>query len=213
MSPSPPESTLSLDGGEPLFLPLTEEWWSRLPRVYRLSEGRLGFPLKRWMSLLGDEADGIAVAARAIVTDPATSRPRWLPWIAQLIGIVLDPSNSVATQRAAFARAERLTHGSAAAIIDVLGRRWPGVTWTVTPHWGGDPWVVMIESPTGSPALTGSPITTFAELQATFATFAEAQAAVPTFADLSSIDRIHVDIVTEADVERPAGVRIYHRFT
>lgn len=86
----------------------TERWYAALPEHYRDSDEALGWPLLRWLSLLGDQAgevftlltriayvppdEGGAVGDTSDLVDPATADEAWLPWLGQLVGVTLTPS-------------------------------------------------------------------------------------------------------------------------
>lgn len=101
----------------PTVAALTQRLYGDLPEVYRdadLDDGTPnGKPFLRFLSLVGDQASAVADLVEAIdpaehpsaLTDPATADPAWLPWIAQLVGVTLNPALTTAAARAAIAGA------------------------------------------------------------------------------------------------------------
>ena len=87
--------------------------WERLPEAYRTLDAPLGYPLRAYLSLVGDQLEGVeaTVAAvapasgRSALSDPMAAAPEWLPWMAQLVGANLSGAATVAQRRAAVAGA------------------------------------------------------------------------------------------------------------
>jgi hypothetical protein len=94
---------------EPIFTDATERAYAALPAVHR-EEDRLqpdpvaGYPLKRWLSGLGDQVgevdeliaridfetpDAMEYPEQAVseLADPDLADAAWLPWLAQLLGV------------------------------------------------------------------------------------------------------------------------------
>lgn len=86
----------------------TDRWYNSLPQHYRDADEPLGYPLLRYMSLLGDQAgeiftlltrinyippeDGGAHGDTSDLVDPAAADLAWLPWLGQLVGVKLTPA-------------------------------------------------------------------------------------------------------------------------
>jgi hypothetical protein len=86
----------------------TENLYASLPDHYRESDEPLDFPLLRYLSLLGDQGGDIATLIDRIgyipiddgglpgdtsdLADPATADLAWLPWLGQLVGVILTPA-------------------------------------------------------------------------------------------------------------------------
>ena len=107
----------------PVVTTLTQAVYDQLPEIYHLGDsaqpsGPNAYPLLRFLACIGDVAqpmdslyarlaylapsDGgpaTGPGSSSDLTDPRTADPAWLPWIAQLIGMHLDTSLSVAAQR------------------------------------------------------------------------------------------------------------------
>lgn len=134
---------------EPVYTPLTERFWSRLPEVYRTFDSQLGWPFKRWLSCILDQADpleqlidridyvspadGGAPGDTSDLVDPATADVAWLSWLAQLRGVRLDAGLSELAQRDAVAnassgwRAGTKSAVAAAAMSALTGTRYAAV--------------------------------------------------------------------------------------
>lgn len=97
----------------PTVAPYTRRLWEDLPELYRAADetqadGPNGFPLERYISLIGDQAgevetlldrlalhevDGVWVSDLA---DPDLADDGWLVWMAQFAGIQADLGSSLA---------------------------------------------------------------------------------------------------------------------
>lgn len=108
----------------PVVTGLTGEVYGSLPEVYRTADaaqpgGANNYPLLRFLACLGDVAQAMddlyfrlaytaptdggpatGPGSTSDLVDPATADPSWLPWLAQLVGVRLDQSLPVETQRA-----------------------------------------------------------------------------------------------------------------
>lgn len=91
----------------PAVAEFTDDWWSSLPEVYRAADeaqadGPNSFPLLRFLSLLGDQADEISVLYDRFalhddgtgdyvsdLANPETADTAWLAWLAPLAGVGL----------------------------------------------------------------------------------------------------------------------------
>lgn len=97
------------------FSEATNLLYSRLPAYIRRADLKSGTPLLRWVSALTDQLGEVFTIAERIdfiprsaggaagdtsdLTDPATADPSWLPWLAQLVGVRLDPTLDIVAQR------------------------------------------------------------------------------------------------------------------
>lgn len=163
--------------------PTTLAIYGRLEEFRRDADARLGYPLLRWLSLLGDQAgeisdlfdridvlpveDGGDPDATSALTDPTAADAAWLPWLAQFVGVQLDESMTEAEQRDAVRyassglRAGTKTGVAAAAKTVLTGGKYAKVYDHAVPNAGGtlDPgsqWDVTIvtrTSETPDPAL------------------------------------------------------------
>ena len=100
----------------PVVTAFTEDLYDSLPEAYRFPDAALDYPLLRFLSIEGDSVGGVL---RTLIDriDPATNGgvsalldanqadPGWLPWLAQLRGISLPASATLAARRAAIAGA------------------------------------------------------------------------------------------------------------
>lgn len=98
----------------PTVAPWTQRWWDRLPELYRAADeaqaaGPNGFPLLRYLSLIGDQAGELEALTDRIklhrngdgvwlsdLGDPETADDAWLPWMAQLVGIDVTLGSALA---------------------------------------------------------------------------------------------------------------------
>lgn len=69
--------------------------YAQLPTVYQDNDSALDYPLLRFLSLLGDQADDIETLFRRFsgesgtsdLVDPVTADGSWIPWLAQITGV------------------------------------------------------------------------------------------------------------------------------
>lgn len=101
---------------EPTFTSTTERIWGRLPGYLVQADSLSGWPLKTWLSGVADELgkvinifdrinDSGAPGDTSDLVNPATADAAWLPWLAQAVGVTLDPTLNEAERRAAIAGA------------------------------------------------------------------------------------------------------------
>lgn len=99
--------------------PTLPRLYSRLPEHYRTADAVNGFVLYRWLAGVCSQVgaleqliarldfytvnDGGSPGDTSELTDPVAADPRWLPWLAQLVGVTLDLSLSDAERRDAIA--------------------------------------------------------------------------------------------------------------
>lgn len=149
----------------------TEALYAALPEVYRDADaaqpdGPNGYPLLRYLSLIGDQLDELAVLVERFdyyspddggqpgdtsdLTDPAAADPDWLDWLAQLVGAQLPAGLATDDRRAAIAAAvngylKGTKQGIAAAAAQALtGTRYV----RVVPAYGGDQWRIEVRTRT-----------------------------------------------------------------
>lgn len=182
--------------------------YDRLPEHYRNADAADGtYPLLRYLSLLLDQLEPVDQLAERIdydrdagdtgsdLVDAATANGRWLPWLAQLLGVRIA-DRTVAEQRAALADpVAEWAHGSYAALAEAAQVGLTGTKdVTVTPHYDGDPWLIGIG--------------TLDSETPTIDTWAELEAVAPTWADLEALGSFATDKASPsvtAERERPAG--------
>ena len=128
--------------GMPVVTTLTQSVYDQLPEIYHLADsdqpdGPNAYPLLRFLTCVGDIAqpmdylyarmaylapsDGgpaVGFGSTSDLVDPATADAAWLPWLAQVVGMHLDTSLSVAAQRDSIAGASTGRQaGTRAAIV------------------------------------------------------------------------------------------------
>lgn len=90
----------------PVVDAVTERVYRRLPEVYRTHDERHGdWPLLRYLSTLTDQWGRWVelVDDPTLLADPARARAEWLPWLAQLVGVKLQPRLTEQERRSAIA--------------------------------------------------------------------------------------------------------------
>lgn len=148
---------------EPTVEPFTRRVYDRLPELYRDADAP-DRQLLRFLSLVGDQAgalerlfdridytppdEGGAPGGTSDLTDPATADPAWLPWLAQLVGVTLNPALPIPAQRNAISGAvagwqagtrDAIAAAARTALVSLTGP--PSVV--VRPH-PTDPWTLRI---------------------------------------------------------------------
>lgn len=130
---------------EPVYDYTTERFYSKLPEFFRVSDVPQDWTLKKWLSGIFAEynqldvmidrfkyttpdAGGSALDTSDLV-DPFTADVAWLPWLAQHVGVVLNPALSEADQRSSIY--DRLTNlntqpGSKGAMANAAKARLTG---------------------------------------------------------------------------------------
>lgn len=105
----------------------SEELYSQLPQYQRDADEGLGWPLLRFVSLLGDQADTVRsyLSDPARLLDPARAPYSVLPWVAMLAGVDArlypDTDGNRTNLRAAIAGASAARKpGSDAAILNAI---------------------------------------------------------------------------------------------
>lgn len=122
---------------EPVFDTTTERIYSRLPIAYQKEDAKLGWPLKKWLSgacsVMNDvedlydrfdytpPEDGGSKSDTSDLVDPARTNTAWLPWLAQLVGVNLQPGDSIQLQRDKIAaRKAGIKIGTINSIVEVV---------------------------------------------------------------------------------------------
>ena len=159
---------------------IAQEVFDSLPAMYRAADERQpGRPLLKFIHVmlaplaelvdLVEEIDGGEDGLTSSLLDPETARAEWLPWLAQIAGVRLDPAMSEAERRSAIAdassswRAGTRTAMEDAAKTSLTGTKWamvfpqqtptgPGGTLVAGTIW--DVTVITRGSETPDPALT-----------------------------------------------------------
>jgi hypothetical protein len=137
----------------------TDRLYAALPEFMRDSDEAEasggGFPLLRYLSLLGDQAGQVeTIADRAEageLVDPVKADDSWLPWLGQLVGVRLDPASAAAVWRDAITDgASGWQSGTRAAIANSARRVLSGSQYIDVrshagkPSTGGDPWTILL---------------------------------------------------------------------
>jgi hypothetical protein len=148
----------------PTVTATTERLYERLPEVYRVGDlaqttGPDGYPLLRYLSLMGDVLGGLEVLLDRL--DDTEEHPSdllsatgadagWLRWLGQLVGVAMPPGLSEEAQREAVAtasagwRAGTSVALEAAARRALRGTRYVRVERHVTPAGPGSVWDVTL---------------------------------------------------------------------
>lgn len=226
----------------------TERLYERLPEHYRTADARQDgpdWPLLRYLSLVGDQAGEVEDLLDRIdyvppeeggdpgdtsdLVDAAEASPTWLPWLAQLVGLELDTSESLATQRARITGVEPTWQtGSREALEAAVAAQLTGTqTVTITAHYGGNIWVIGVgtveaETPqatwrsianaAGAPDPEADP-PTWRDLAewSTGGAFVEGDdGTLPDYSDLQTGPTI---LVADVVAQKPAGTRLEHYYT
>lgn len=100
----------------PVVTAYTEQLYARLPERYRAADESTDWTTLRILSLLGDQAHDVEALLDRItdLVDPAEADTVWLPWLAQLAGVVTEGMTN-AEIRANIAGAAVRRPGSTAA--------------------------------------------------------------------------------------------------
>lgn len=201
----------------------TGRLYDRLPEFYRDADANLagapGYPLLRFLSLIADQAGKVEDTLNRV--DPAvggdlTSADRadlaWLPWLAQVVGLVSFPANlTEAEKRNAIRHAANGRYaGTRQALADAARPALPNPAAgyvVIRPNYQGDPYTISVNvDPTNAPADLNTVLTTIIKAGAKpagylividvyAATWAQLDTAYPTWAELDAV-------ATWADVER-----------
>lgn len=160
---------------EPVFSETCERMWGRLPEYIRVADAGQGWTLKTWVSSVADELGTIVTLLDRIdyvavsddgapgdtsdLADPMTADVGWLPWLAQTVGMTVDPHLSEVEQRSAIAnastgfRAGTKNAVEAAAATELTGSKHARVYDHQTDSGPGTVWdVLIVTRPSETPA-------------------------------------------------------------
>ena len=199
----------------PAVTATTDLVFGSLPEFIRRAD-TVDWDLLRYLAVVCDQVDVTQTVTNEIstgaFTDPDGVRAVWLPWLTQAVGVTLASYWTDTTTRARLGdTGTYYAHGTPKAIRQAVIDRYPAATGAVVVRqWRGNMWVVVVATTPAVTPLTGTLITTFGELEASFPTFADTATEAVTFTGLQFVDRIHLDIAIVARVEEPAGVKLYH---
>jgi hypothetical protein len=143
----------------PVVSDYTERLYGNLPEFMQdsdeveLSGG--GYPLLRYLSLLGDQAGDVDTLADRIaageLADPVRADDAWLPWLAQMVGVQLDTSTPPAAWRDAITGGSSgWATGTRASIATAARRALTGTQYVEVrshngkPETGGDSWTIQL---------------------------------------------------------------------
>ncbi|MEG1971439.1 MAG: phage tail protein [Burkholderiaceae bacterium] len=184
--------------------------YDRLPETYRDYDQHVDYPLLRYLSLLLDQVAAIDDLFERLdrapedldppasdLADPAAADASWLPWLAQVLGVSL--TGTIAEQRADLADpAAAHAHGSRSALKAAMAKGLTGTkSVTITPGFGGDPWVIGI----GTLNAETDTVDTWAEFMATYPDWAAVHRP-------GSWQAIMTPSLAAAVGERPAGFKL-----
>lgn len=113
LSPGSPERAAGGTAPDPGVV--LDRLWERLPDHYRAADAQQGdrvlltdHPMYRWLAGICSQLSqvdtlinrlDVEVDGRSDLTDPASADIAWLEWLAQLVGVTLDPALSDAEKR------------------------------------------------------------------------------------------------------------------
>lgn len=119
---------------EPIFDAITERLYENLPEFYRTYDARQNWQLKKWLSGIGSVLNQVETLVERFdytppeegekndtseLVDPMKADAAWLPWLAQLVGTQLDPTDSEARNRTRIKSAlSGVRAGTKAAMIE-----------------------------------------------------------------------------------------------
>lgn len=141
----------------------TQEWYSRLSETTRAMDAANGFFQRRWMALIGSQADEIRQFFERIIyltpdeggepgdtsdlVNPETADVAWLDYMAQLYGVRVSPGMTVEAKRSAILYGSSGQNaGQEEAILNAARVVLTGTkNATLTRHYtGGDPAVAPV---------------------------------------------------------------------
>lgn len=165
-----PEDFDALPEGGPLM-----RMWRSLPEHYQIEDEKADYPLLRYMAGAGlelgaidriiDRIDFVTVPDGGLpgdtsdLADPLTADEAWLPWLAQLVGVNLEPGMTLEQRRDAVSFASAgWRAGTKSAVADAARSELTGTKFAVvydhsatTPGDGGQWDVLIITRPTETP--------------------------------------------------------------
>lgn len=147
----------------PTVHPHTERLYGRLPELYRHADETQGYPLLRFLSLIGDQAGAVEDTLDDVdpdrggkLADPDTAPAAWLPWLAQVLGVTTLPTGETARRNTIRLASNGRYPGSRQAIADAAR---PALTdpeggyVVVRPNYQGNPFVLSVNvAPEVAPA-------------------------------------------------------------
>jgi hypothetical protein len=145
----------------PAVAPFTSRWFDQLPRLYRAADEADrsvdGWPLLRFLSLLGDQADELATLVDRFALhddgtgtwvsdlgDPNLADVAWLDWLAQFGGLEFAPGTDPGGKRAAIAGVVFLNGTPDALKAAVAGVLAGTRRVTLIEQYNGDPLAIVI---------------------------------------------------------------------
>lgn len=201
---------------EPVYSAEAERFWTLIPAMYRDADAG-DWLFKRYLSAMLDRLgevgdlyrridyislnDGGAAGDTSDLTNPQTADLSWLPWLAQLVGVDLDPALSEQAQRDAIAYASSgwmaatKSAVAAAAKSALTGSRYAVVyDHSIATVGDGGEWDVLIVTRTSETPDIDAVLTAIVDKRAKpagvtlhhlayAATWAQVEAAYPTWAD------------------------------
>lgn len=152
---------------EPFYSAATEEMWARLPEHFRRMDALNGWPMKKYISLMGDQLQEIDDLVDDIdftplddegepgdtsaMVDPNVAPARWLPWLAQLFGLRIAGTGTEQNRSEVVAAAAGFNAGTkeavaAAAKSTLVGERYAAVypRSNSTAIGAGDEWDLLL---------------------------------------------------------------------
>lgn len=132
----------------PAVTATTEAVYAEVPEHQRTADEPLGWPLLRYLALLGDQAQEI-VDLQDELTSGVMGRPEevpagWLPWLAQFVGLDIE-GLTVPEIRQGIAGADSLQAGSEASLRETIEALLGGEKrYILDLHAGGDPFAIAV---------------------------------------------------------------------
>jgi len=136
----------------------TARLYDGLPEVYRDADPATGYALLRYLSLLGDQLGDVTSLLDRLtageLVDPARADPRWLEWLAQLVGVRLTGATTSEARELIGSAATGWRAGTRGAVIAAVRRAISAGDRLVDvlPHHQGDPHVIAVLTRVGEQA-------------------------------------------------------------
>lgn len=139
--------------------PLTDLTYARLPEFYRNIDPDQSLALLRVLSAiidgtgLGQFYEDIQNFGDTLLNDQASAPIEWINWLAQHLGVTFNPAHTEEQRRTAVANASSGWRSGTVAALEAAVR--PVLTPSNPPnpayvrvirHYGGDPWVIGVET-------------------------------------------------------------------